>query len=880
MRAWLGLVVLALFGISAGGQAQTPPPSTPPPPIRPLWQPDEARAIRQWQVTGPTTQLLPQLLPAAWSDFTSWQDQVYLPPSASPESAPATHRFAAATLTSAAARDALVSVGSGPGYRLWLNGEIVGEGSGSLAFYPDAWQHRVHLRAGENRLVMELRTAGEASFQVRLLEPGTVLPPRRTIAPAVRVDGHALEILTDAAGTRAGLSLHVTAIAAGGGVLGEADAPWGTPARLATGPWPEGPLEIHVTGRDQWGERVFAWLRWYKGDWRAAAARLAAEAAAIPVDPPQGTYAEGEHIRFLAALIADQPDNADRAWGVLLEREEMRIGGAEHASGFVRLAWIDGVDGSLQFCRAYLPPDYVSSLAALDAPRRHWPMVMNLHGWNPDNPVLTRWWDVDRRHVAEAERYGVIWVEPHGRGNLEWRQAGEDDVRRCLLEAQNQLNADPDRTYLTGTSMGGAGTWTIASHNPELFAAIAPVFGGWDYRLVGRGGWNDPEATLPVERWHQENQSSFTGAESLNATPILVTHGDQDRSVPVTHSRYAVSMLARWGYDISYDEIPGRGHEELYARDRIVPWLLSHRRGDPPRVARVRAMNLREASAWWLQVSEWERPLEMMEARAEVVEPGVVRLDTRNVAAVLLTLPPALRGTGPQMRLIWNGAARMLRVGPEGTVAAWLSTPGRGERKDPVSPGGMSDVFRTSFLIVHGPGAAERDAAARIAAIWRTSQHVEPRMRLDSEVSEDDGRYYSLILVGGPRENAVTRRLARSMPMQVDAGGVTLLGRRFAAPDSVGQMIRPNPRAPGRYLLLIAAASPAAMARWDEYSLFNAAYGSPAQPLDWAVGAVTGGPAPRPGLDPSRGWVASGVFGADWGLDPRWTYLGRRPDGG
>ena len=878
MRAWAGLVALALLGMAALGQAQPPAPSaaTPPPPLRPLWQPEQARAIRQWQVTEPTTQQLSQLLPGAWRDFTSWQDQVNLPAPAGPVSALARHRFAAATVTSTSARDALVSVGSRPGYRLWLNGELVGDGPGAPAFYPDGWRHPVHLRAGENRLVLELSTAGEANFSVRLLGPGTVLPPRRAIAPALNAEGDALEIMTDAAGTRAGLNLQVTAIAPGGGTLGQTEVGWGAPARLGTQNWPDGPVEIHVAGRDQWGERVFAWLLWYKGDWRAAAARLAAEAAAIPVNPPQGTYAEGEHVRFLAALIADQPDNADRAWGVLLEREEMRLGNAEHANGFVRLAWIDGVDGSPQFCRAYLPMDYTRDLAAADTSDRRWPMVMNLHGWNPDNPVLTRWWDVDRRHVAEAERYNVIWVEPHGRGNMEWREAGEDDVRRCLLEAQNQLGADPDRTYLTGLSMGGAGTWTIASHNPGLFAAIAPVFGGWDYRLVGRDGWSDPEATLPVERWHQENQSRFTGVESLNAMPILVTHGDEDRSVPVQHSRYIVAMLQRWGYDISYEEIPGRGHEELYARDRIVPWLLAHRRPEPPHVARIRAMSLRDANAYWLQVMEYERPLGAIEARAEALAPGVIRLDTRNVAAVTLMLPEALRGPGPEARLIWNGREQRLTIYRDGQIEARLAPAARGDRKGPFSPGGMSDIFRTPFAIVHGPGAAERAAAERIAALWRASQHVEPRMVLDSETSLDSLQGLSIILVGGPRENALTRELAASLPMRVDAGGVTLLGRRFAAPDSVGQMFRPRPDMPGTYLLLVAAASPAAMARWDANSLWNAPYGSPAQPLDWAVGAVTGGPALRPGLDPSRNWVASGVFGADWGLDPRWIFTRSR----
>lgn len=858
MRGWLGWGVVALLGFAAAVQAQPPP--APPLPERPLWQPDQAWYIRQWQVTGATSAQLAQVPASAWSGHASWQDQVNLPAPAG-ETPPGAHRFAAATVTSAEARDVLVSVGSAPGHRVWLNGAPVGRAGALPAYYPDAVRHPARLRAGDNRLVIELDAPGAATFSVRLLAPGAVLPPRREIAPAVSARGGALDILTDAAGARPGLTLHVAAIGPGGRVLGEGDAAWGARLRLPMAGWPDGPLELHVTGRDQRGERVFAWLRWYKGDPGPALRSLREAAAAAPPSPL------ADHLRYLVALVDDAPGDRERLWGLLLEYLEwgqMWGGGpgAVRPNGFLRLPMADPVDGSTQYCRIYLPDGY--------DPARRWPLVVNLHGWHPENPVPVRWWGVDSRHVAEAERHGVIWAEPHGRGNMDWREAGEDDVLRCIAGARQWLKVDEDRIYLTGLSMGGAGTWTIAAHNPGLFAAIAPVFGGWDYRLTGRDGWADPEANLPVERWHQENQNRFAGIESLNATPVFVTHGDRDEAVPVLYSRYVVTMLQRWGYDISYHEIPGRAHEEIYARDRIVPWLLSHRRAEAPHVARVRATGLREASSWWLSVTEYERPLEVIEARAEVLEPGVVRLDTVNVAALRLTLPPALRGTGASVRLIWNGAER--RVPAEGGAVRAAGVP-VGLRKTPARPGGMSDIFRTPVLIVHGPGAAERAAAGRIAAIWRASQHLELPMVPDSDVTEAQLGSRSLILVGGTRENAVSRRLAAALPMQVDAQGVTLMGRRVAAPDSVGQLIRPSPRSPELYLLMIAAASPAAMARWDADSIWRAPYGSPAQPLDWAVGAVMGAPL-RDGLDPSRRWVGSGVFGADWGLDPRWVFAG------
>src|SRR4029434_2940175 len=42
----------------------------------------------------------------------------------------------------------------------------------------------------------------------------------------------------------------------------------------------------------------------------------------------------------------------------------------------------------------------------------------------------------------------------------------------------NHKQADPDRVYLTGLSLGGFGTWSTAAAYPDTFAAIAPICGG------------------------------------------------------------------------------------------------------------------------------------------------------------------------------------------------------------------------------------------------------------------------------------------------------------------------------------------------------------------------------------------------------------------
>src|SRR5690606_41304727 len=56
----------------------------------------------------------------------------------------------------------------------------------------------------------------------------------------------------------------------------------------------------------------------------------------------------------------------------------------------------------------------------------------------------------------------------------------EDDLIHMVEQVLTDYQGDADRVYLTGLSYGGFGTWIIASSNPEMFAAISPMFGWGD----------------------------------------------------------------------------------------------------------------------------------------------------------------------------------------------------------------------------------------------------------------------------------------------------------------------------------------------------------------------------------------------------------------
>ena len=116
--------------------------------------------------------------------------------------------------------------------------------------------------------------------------------------------------------------------------------------------------------------------------------------------------------------------------------------------------------------------------------------------------------------------------------------------------------------------------------------------------------------------------------------PIFVPHGDADKAVNVEYSRWAVRMLQRWGYDVRYHELPGRGHEDMKVQPGIGSGCCSTGGVAHPRHVRVRSAELQSARrVLGAPRPRPERPMDFLEADAEVIGPNRIRLDTRNVPA-------------------------------------------------------------------------------------------------------------------------------------------------------------------------------------------------------------------------------------------------------
>ncbi len=812
-----------------------------------------------------------------WHFMKSWGDVVgFSDLTGSTDSAVA---YAFTTFQRPAAGKAKLSVGSLNGVRAWVNGRLVLSRDNLRSCTLDEDQVEVDVIAGENHLL--LKVSAEASFAVRILERGAVFVPVQEIGPSlIPSTPDKFFVKTDIGGPRADAdAVKVEVIRPGGEVLFTTTSARGETVTVDAQGWEQGPYEVRCSTTNLQGLLRASHLPWYKGDFLPLAKELAATAAAADALSP-----EGFTLKMLSDMVVDRlgcklSDVKGNPWqkvhSPLMEYQELMLErqgktGRIRPYGFVRFAYRDEVDGSPQFCRAYLPSGY--------DPSKKWPIVIELHGYNPANPMYVRWWAADLRHAGNDGEFtahqGVIYIEPHGRGNTQYLGMGDNDIVHIIAEAKKLFNVDEDRIYLTGDSMGGWGTWNVATRHPDLFAAIAPVFGGSDYHSTLS---EDELANLtPLDRFFREKSSSWGMAEGLLNVPIFVHHGDADQSVNVDYSRYGVRLLQRWGYDIRYKEYPGKGHEALQSNGNgglNIEWFLEHRRNPDPRHVRIRSAELRNASAYWVHVLQAASPLAFMKADAEIVGHNLIRFDSDNILDVELSPSPILVDPAKPVTVVWNGVPHTMNIS-NGALSLRSADYHPDEvHKSRLLPGVISDVIATPFVVVVGTISKDtsmvsvcRRKAEMFVGQWLEWQKQQPRVVDDVSLSSADMERYSLILIGGPEANKVTAKLASRLPLKITSGKVAIDGKTFAAKDAAVQVLSPNPLNPERYVLVAAGTS-------TEGMYFNELTPQNLSPWDYFISDARV-PAYHQRASAADMMVVSGMFNYNWHYDASLTREG------
>lgn len=228
------------------------------------------------------------------------------------------------------------------------------------------------------------------------------------------------------------------------------------------------------------------------------------------------------------SLLSNSPAAMDRAWWAGLKR---KIG--------------EPVITHL----TYLPPTYEAN------PAQRWPLVLFLHGKGERGDNISQIKEaalpsrLEYDHGFRAQ-FPAIVVAPQCPAGEWW---SNHELAAVLDVVQAKYRVDPDRVYVTGMSMGGYGTWALATEFPDRFAAIAPICGGGDMAEAAR----------------------------LAHLPIWAFHGHNDNVVPFEESERMVDALHKLGGDIRFTAYRECGHDawtSAYSDPELFAWMFSHTR--------------------------------------------------------------------------------------------------------------------------------------------------------------------------------------------------------------------------------------------------------------------------------------------------------------
>jgi|SRR6516225_1953766 predicted peptidase len=192
----------------------------------------------------------------------------------------------------------------------------------------------------------------------------------------------------------------------------------------------------------------------------------------------------------------------------------------------------------------FVPHDYTGDKA--------YPLILFLHGagetgTDGQKPAKVGLGPAIRK---EEKSFGFIAVFPQSQKRT-WLADADDGKRaiQILDEVMKEYKVDAKRVYLTGLSLGGYGTWSMAVKYPERWAAIVPICGG----------------------------GNADQAAKIKNIPCWCFHGDADKAVPVERSRKMIEALKTAGAAPKYTEYPGVGHnswDQAYGTKELYEWLL------------------------------------------------------------------------------------------------------------------------------------------------------------------------------------------------------------------------------------------------------------------------------------------------------------------
>lgn len=298
------------------------------------------------------------------------------------------------------------------------------------------------------------------------------------------------------------------------------------------------------------------------GDWQDLSLTMSAE--------KEIDGANNSNFKSVTATAVSVPDNTTKLklqlknpvrWTLFLDRLKLKVSGAsevDKAYNEQTLFFTNSSGTTLEY--------YLTVPAGYDG-KETLPLVLFMHGFGGDTDRSGYEYFRDKvfkgnyncillAPIADSSK-GQHWRDRDAMGDVgATAKYKQDDLtptpallaaRDLLKKVKSTYNVDSSRIYALGYSMGGFGTYELATRYPELFSAIAPICGGCDP----------------------------TKASVIKDLPIWSFHGTKDDVVNIDANSAMYENLRSLGSkNAHYTEYVGENHGIWFkAMDDVTDWL-------------------------------------------------------------------------------------------------------------------------------------------------------------------------------------------------------------------------------------------------------------------------------------------------------------------
>ena len=199
-----------------------------------------------------------------------------------------------------------------------------------------------------------------------------------------------------------------------------------------------------------------------------------------------------------------------------------------------------------------------------------WPVILALHGRGERGSEGLWQTQIGLPQAVRdhPERWPFVIVMPQCPLTGVWTDLDMQQMAMAALDQESaEFHGDPDRTYLTGLSLGGYGAWELARAYPRRWAAIAIAASGifWSYA---------------PERWQQLTSLPAEYARAVGRTPVWLFHGSEDPVVPARESELMFAALKAESGHVRLWVYQSMKHDcwtRAYGEPELPRWFLMHR---------------------------------------------------------------------------------------------------------------------------------------------------------------------------------------------------------------------------------------------------------------------------------------------------------------